>query len=186
MINREERVFSSCLDYIPPIYREIEEFQELANIYNLEINKVDDELIRVFNNFFINTLDEQGCQRWEKICKIKINSNFSLEDRRFAIKVKLLGTSPYTKKRFDELLTQLVGKDNYKLIADYNNKNLSCFVDLGVKNQLYAVRELLENILQMDWTFDVELLFNTHEILSAYTHEHLGRFTHNQLREERF
>jgi len=45
---------------------------------------------------------------------------------------------------------------------------------------------MLEKTVPLNISFDVELLYNTHEMLGGYTHEYLGKFTHQQLKEEVF
>lgn len=183
MVTTDIEYKSSCISYLPPVYAKILEFQQLANVYDKENEKIAKEVERVFGNFFILSLDEYGCKRWESILKIKVNASNTIEDRRFAILTKLLGMRPYTYNKLKELLSGLVGKDNYKLNRDIREKVLSVKLNLAVKNQRRVILELLDNIVPANMIIKVDLLYNTHEILSKDTHEELNSYSHTDLRE---
>lgn len=183
----------TCLEYLPEVYSNIEEVQALANAYNLELKEINLELEGCFNNFFFETLNEEGCERWEKILNIKLNSSYTLEDRRLNIAVKQLGLLPYTYTHLKSILTDLMGDGNFllelKAVKHKEGINgwhpyLLCKLDLGIKNQYNTIKELLENIVPLNVELDVTLFRNTHKQLSAYTHKELSKYTHHQLREE--
>lgn len=186
MIGTNSVYSPTTLEYLPYVYRNILEFQELSKSYNSELKLIMDALDNLYNNYHIDSLNEYGCTRWEKILKLKSNDSFSLEDRRFAIKVKLLGHRPYTFFRLKEMLNNIVGEDNYKLNLEVNRNHLICKLNLGVKHQMKTIKDLLDKIVPLNISLETELLYNTHEILGNYTHEYLGGFTHQQLREEVF
>lgn len=180
------------LEYLPPVYGNIEEFKQLANAYTLEVCELNEIANAAYNNFFLDTLDSNGCSRWENILNLKVNSTYTLEDRRLQIKSKIIGDLPYTYIKLKQLLNSLLGKDNYEIKIKENviEKNgeviykVEVKLNLGVKNQFNAVDKMLENIIPLNLMYGVELLYNTHEILRGYTHEELSRYTHGQLREE--
>ncbi len=174
----------TCIDYVPTVYANIDEFQELARVYNIELQRLQKELIRVFNNFYIESLDEDGCNRWEKILKLRVNSTYTLEDRRFNIMAKLKGNLPYTMFRLREILSELLGEENYIIDMDYEKMHMEIKLNLGVKNQLKSISNMLEEFLPLNITYTIVLLYNTHEVLARFTHEELARYTHEELRSE--
>lgn len=186
MIGFKDEYMPKCIDFIPPVYANIKEFQALAKSYNAELTLTANRLDEVYNNFFIDSLNEYGCIRWEKILKLESNNSFSLKDRRFAIKVKLLGHRPYTFFRLKKILNDVISEDNYRLDLDVDKNHITCRVNLGVKARFITIKNMLEKTVPLNISLDVELLYNTHEMLGGYTHEYLGKFTHQQLKEEVF
>lgn len=184
MLGSNTDYIPSCIEYIPSVYADIEEFKALAKAYDIECKLLMNDFDKVANNYFLDTLDEYGCSRWEKFLRLDMSSNYSLEDRRFIIKLKLIGYRPYTYLRLKELLNDMCGSDGYMLNFNPASKHLVCKVDLGVKFQQRAIDLMLENMLPLDITFNTELLYNTHEILSQFTHQYMSGLTHQQLKEE--
>ena len=73
------------LDYLPDIIKDVTEYQEIANAENPTINTLWENHRKTFNNQFINTLDEQGCARWEKMLDITPKGTATVEDRRLIL-----------------------------------------------------------------------------------------------------
>ena len=114
MIGFKDEYIPKCIDFIPPVYANIKEFQALAKSYNAELTLTANRLDEIHNNFFIDGLNDYGCSRWEDLLGLKSNSSFTLDERRFAIKTKLVGQRPYTYKKLASLLDNLVGVDGYR------------------------------------------------------------------------
>nr|WP_293700386.1 putative phage tail protein [uncultured Peptostreptococcus sp.] len=186
MIGFKDEYMPKCIDFIPPVYADIKEFQALAKSYNAELTLTANRLDEIHNNFFIDGLNDYGCSRWENILGLKSNSSFTLDERRFAIKTKLVGQRPYTYKKLASLLDNLVGVDGYKMKLDPVSNHLLVRLDLGAKRMMYAVNDLLENVVPQNISLEIELLYNTHEILSGKTHNDLAGYTHEALKEEVF
>lgn len=184
MITTDIEYKSSTLSYIPQVYGKIKEFKALSEAYNRENEMLATKIKETFDNFFILSLNEYGCERWEKILNIKVNSGNTLEDRRFAILTRLLGMRPYTRKKIKQILDALIGENNYTFDLDFRQKTLKMKMGLAVKNQRRSVDELLDSIIPANITIDTMLMYNTHEMLNRYTNEQLNKATHLQLREE--
>lgn len=184
MITTDIDYKSNTLAHLPHVYRKIKEFRELANTYDKENELIARRVQETFDNFFILSLNEYGCSRWEKILKIKVNDSYTLEDRRFNILTKLIGLRPYTKKKLKYLLDALVGEGNYTSNIDNREKILEVNLGLAAKNQMRALEELLDNILPANMVIKTSLKYNKHEMLTKYTHQQLEKATHEQLREE--
>ncbi|WAW15463.1 putative phage tail protein [Peptostreptococcus equinus] len=184
MLGSSTEYIPTCIEYIPSVYAEIEEFKALSKAYDIECKLLMDDFEGVSNNYFLDTLNESGCSRWERFLRMDVNSNYSLEDRRFMIKLKMLGYTPYTYLRLKEILDGMCGTTGYKMYLNPVSKHLVCKVDLGVKFQQRAIDLMLENMLPLDITFNTELLYNTSQTLSNFTHEQLSNYTHQHLKEE--
>lgn len=183
MIGYNDKYKSNCLSYIPPVYSEIQEFKVLAECFDKEMEINGARLEEVENNFFIDGLNEYGCERWEKILKIDYDGSSSLDDRRFIIKTKLFGTRPYTFERLQDFLKNLVDEKDFILEMDYNANHLSCRLNLGVKARLEAVKDLIEKTVPLNISVEVSLLYNTHKMITGKTHKELSKYTHIELKE---
>lgn len=184
MIGVKHDYKASCLEYIPPVYSDIQEFKQLSKAYNIECERLAEYLKSIHDNYFIDTLNEYGCSRWEEILNLKANASYPIEDRRFAIKVKRLGQRPYSYSKLVEMLTSLVGADGFKLNLDTSRNHLKCMIALGEKRQIGAVKDLLEKIVPLNISLEVDLLYNTHADLEKFTHADMESYTHTDLREE--
>ena len=183
MIGYRDKYQSNCITHIPPVYSDIQEFKVLAKCFNIELERTGSRLEEVENNFFIDGLNEYGCERWEKLLNLKTNYSNSIEDRRFAIKTKLFGLRPYTYERLRYFLINLVGEDNFILEMDYSINHLTCKLNLGVKARMDSVKDLVEKTVPLNISTEVVLLYNTHKMLSGKTHQELSAYTHTELRE---
>ena len=81
------------LKLLNKIYREDEYTQELLKPLDKQINKLDELIEAITNNFFFNKLDEDGCKWYEKLLGITPKSNQTIEDRRSSIQAKWLSNT---------------------------------------------------------------------------------------------
>ena len=55
---------------------------------------------------------------------------------------------------------------------------------LTSKKMISDVTELLEEILPLNMTYNVQVMWNQHITLKTFTHKELSKHTHKQIREE--
>ena len=55
---------------------------------------------------------------------------------------------------------------------------------LTSKKMISDVTELLEEILPLNMTYNVQVMWNQHITLKSFTHKELSKYTHKQIREE--
>ena len=60
----------NTLKNLPELLQDITEFVELCKTYDVEFELIESETEKLTNNFFFDTLDEQGCRRWEDMLNI--------------------------------------------------------------------------------------------------------------------
>lgn len=160
------------------------EIQAIDNASEVTISEAEDAVQGLEDDILITTATENGIARREKILGITPLDTDTLEDRRFRVLSKWYDVYPYTDECLEERLTHLCGADGYTMSMDYDAMKLTVRVALGQKSQFNAAKELLEDIVPVYIILDVDLLYNTHRMLSAYTHTQLSTRTHKQLREE--
>ncbi|WP_315169483.1 putative phage tail protein [Metaclostridioides mangenotii] len=170
--------------YIPPDRKEFREFKEIAKVENVELKEHQNCIDNGFRDQFIQDMTENGVKRWEKMLNITPKGTETLEDRKFRISNRLFDDLPYTMGTLQARLNALCGKNGYKIDLKNNKYKITIKVELTAKHQVEEIRKVLTKMMPANMIQYVELIYNTHEMLSKYTHEELSQFTHYQLREE--
>jgi hypothetical protein len=174
----------STINYYPDNLQNIAEFKEISRVVDKEIAKLQEAINNAFKDRFIRELTIDGILRWESILKITPKGTETQEDRRFRIAARLFDELPYTMIVLKEKLALLCGKDGYKVNLEQTKYKITIKVELTAKHQVEEIRKVLAKMIPANMMQYVELIYNTHEMLSKYTHEELSQFTHYQLREE--
>ena len=174
------------LDYLPKVVRTIKEFEVLGDAENPEINNLwlDNQI--VLNNQFINTLDEQGCARWEKMLDITPKGTATVEDRRLAILARINASLPYTYRQLENFLRNICD-DDYTMTLDNENYTLTVLLSLSRQNQFDEVSNLLTRVIPANLICNVSLKYNQYKIIKPYKYSLLINFTCYEIRiEENF
>ena len=157
----------------------------VTNIHTLQYlwDCMDQEL----NNRFISSYetedgaDEYTCSRWEKMLGITAPNDATLDDRRFAIIIRLFQRPPYTIRSLQALFDDLLGAGESVIIRDVGNKTIKVVLDLSSRFKNNAVREFLENMVPADMILNIEIAYTTYKDLEPYTHKELEPFTHEEI-----
>lgn len=174
------------LDYLPKVVRTIKEFEVLGDAENPEINNLwlDNQI--VLNNQFINTLDEQGCARWEKMLDITPKGTATIEDRRLAILARINASLPYTYRQLENFLRNICA-DDYTMTLDNENYTLTVLLSLSRQNQFDEVSNLLTRVIPANLICNVSLKYNQYKIIKPYKYSLLINYTCHEIRiEENF
>ena len=171
------------LDYLPKVVRTIKEFEVLGDAENPEINNLwlDNQI--VLNNQFINTLDEQGCARWEKMLDITPKGTATVEDRRLAILARINASLPYTYRQLENFLRNICA-DDYTMTLDHTNYTLTVLLSLSRQNQFDEVSNLLARVIPANLICNVSLKYNQYKIIKPYRYRLLVNYTCYEIRVE--
>lgn len=175
---------SSIKDYWIEQIQNIEEFDLISNIEDIEITNLKDNIKNLIDNQFIQTATEIGIARREKLLNIIPFADDTLESRRFRISNRWATQLPYTYKRLLEKINNLVGENGYAINLNHEDYTLRIKINLGQKRMLNDIREVVCNMAPANLLIVVELQYNRYVDLSQYTHDYLNQFTFNELREE--
>lgn len=171
------------VSYLPAFMQKYKETVAALKAEEPELNAVWENVHKIFYNHFISTADEYGVSRFEKMLGITPNVDDTLEFRKAVIKSKWCSQIPYTEKGVKDKLKILCGsEDNF--IYEYKEYLLKIKIALVKKNMVNEVLNLLYQIIPENIRIQVELLYNTHEIISDYRHRDLAKYTYGQLRDE--
>ena len=91
------------MNYLPPVLREVLEFQTINRANEPEISLAWDALTRVLANQFLEDADENGVAIWEKELRLYPKDTDTLEARKARIKAKWNLELPYTPALAAEL-----------------------------------------------------------------------------------
>ena len=86
------------VSYLPPFLAEFKEIAVTLEAENPEFVLVWNAAERVLYNEFIETADEYGISRFEKILNILPSKEDTLESRRARVQARWFNTIPYTMK----------------------------------------------------------------------------------------
>ena len=173
----------NLLDYLLPLIAQTDEFAAIGAAENEQVNDLWTAHKNVYNNQFIATLDENGCERWEKILEITPMGTDTLEDRRFRIAARINADIPYTYKQLQNMLASLCN-DDYTMELQNEDYKLIVRVALSARKQYAEIEKLLKRVVPANILIDFSLLYNQYQDLKPKTHAQLSAYTHKQLREE--
>ena len=175
----------NMIEYLPPVLRDYREFKViLTDAQEPEISNLWEAVDAVFNNQFIEDVDETGVSRWEKMLSISPRATESLDERKFRILTRINRVEPYTITNLHTLLASLCGADGYFIEVDNAAYTITVRVVLEAKSSYDAVMDMLKSIIPANLILDLSLKYNSHRTLSRFTHRQLAQFTHRMLRNE--
>ncbi len=151
------------IDYLPPVLREVAEFQAINGANEPEISLAWDGLARVMANQFLDDADEQGVSVWERELKIRPKGTDSLALRKERIRARWNLKTPYTIPWLEQWMTGVFGEGRHgETLEDYTLtiqllQDLSA--DTGRKTEEFF--EMLLTVLPENIVLSVSYLFPT-------------------------
>lgn len=180
----DRRLKVNYIEQLPPVLHDVIEIKAISAAEETLLEAIWKAAYKSIDDNFVNTADDSGLKRFEKILSLNVPETDTIETRRLRILARLQEQAPYTWKVLQNILNSLLGEGNYFLQRDVANKILTVKLELGIKRQFDILVETLERIVPVDMILDITLRYNMHSLLSKYTHQQLSAYTHNQLRED--
>lgn len=133
------------LDYLPPVLREVLEFQVINEANEPEISLAWDALTLVLANQFLDTADHNGVSVWEKELCIFPKDTDTLEIRKARIKAMWNLELPYTLGWLKNWLTSICGPTGHEeTVSDYTiHIQVDCESLLDIRSQSAEILEML-------------------------------------------
>lgn len=169
------------VSYLPEFIKEYKEPVATLEAEDPEFALVWKAADRVLQNEFIETADEYGISRWEAILGIVPQVTSTLAARKRTILTKINEQLPFTIKSLENFLKTFYGRKGYRLEIKPMEYLLMVQVYLSAIND---VDQLLKRIVPANIIIQLDVLYNTHEILHEFRHEELANYTYYQLRNE--
>lgn len=171
-------------EYLPPIFKELEEIKEIARIEGVVLETEWEEVKNIISDQWIEIATERGIERREKMLGIQSFADESLEDRRFKILSKWNKKLPYTYRGLEQLLNALCGADGYVMELKPNEYSLDIKIELKRKRMLNEVQNTVQEMIPANLILLVSLKYNQYQTLKSLTHSYLSKYTYAELREE--
>lgn len=172
------------INYFPEWLREFREIKILANIQQKQSEKLWNKLESLRNNNCLDTLDENGCSRWEKMLSLNVKDTSTIEERRAQIKGRLAEQRPFTKIKLKEMLAAICGESGFKLEIKPSEYKVKIKVTVNNIDKQEAIDGLADRVLPANLIYIIEIIYNTYQQASALTFGQLSAYTFKQLREE--
>ena len=174
------------INYLPPYMQEYMEIRGIMQAEQPEVDSLWSSMETVFANQYILDATEYGVKRWESMLGISPKDTDTLDERKFRILARLNQELPYTLTKLKEMLTTLCGADGFSINLNAAQYHIEIKLGLGNKNSYGEVQNLMKKMIPANMTQYIQIMYNTHEIVSPFTHEYLSAFTHEQVRNEVF
>lgn len=97
--------YEEIVNYSPDYYAEVKEMQAVYKAEGDTIDDVKDGIEKVFDNCFIDTMDEATIAEMERFLHIHMHGERSLDDRRRLVKSYFVGAG----KMSESLLSDIIG-----------------------------------------------------------------------------
>lgn len=170
------------LEYLPPYLQEYRELKKITEVECPELDALKQSVNVVMNEQFVNSLDEYGCERWEKMLGIKPAETLDL--RRYTILSKLLQDLPYTMKRLHEVLSRLCGAEYYNVVLKHTEYFIQIWIEVESMKKREIVIDTVKRMIPANLILDVQINYRSHGWLNKnkLTHGDMQKYTHNGVR----
>lgn len=161
----------------------LNKIKEIIAIY--EMNDVVSPIQDAENlekDLFAGTATIRGLTRREHEYGLHPKDTDTIEDRRLRIKAKENERLPYTARVLRRNLESLCGIGNCTLSV--NDNSVTVQLNLKSKTAYDRVLQTLEDMVPLNMTVNIQLLYNTYEDLLDKTYEELSTLTYHQMRED--
>ncbi len=142
-MNREVKLLS----HLPTYIQNYKEMELLQNALNPEVQSIQDETERLFNNQYVHTCDVNGIENFERLLNIKVDKAEDLEARKRRVLLRLNDNLPYTYKVLLYKLNVICDKSNYILTPFFNIYEMDLEVSLSQKGQVHELDHMLSTVL---------------------------------------
>ncbi len=158
------------IEYIPDFLKNIREFKIISNLEDKELENIKLQIDNILKEIIVNTSENYGLQRYEKIYNINDISN-DIEIRRFNIISKINNKIPFTYKWLDNKLKQLVGENNYTIKIEYDNYKIIISIIYLFGEILDTIKKELEELLPANLIIQINLFSNCNIHIAGIIHE---------------
>lgn len=170
--------------YYPDVVLNIKDVKAAIDASDTVGEILERKLDELDSDITIKDSAESGIARREKILGIKPSGTADIEDRRFEVLARWYDTPVYTETSLRNKLDSMLGKGNYSLDIDLNNKTIKCGVELTRKLMFMTVQVLLEQMVPLDYIISIGLRYNQYKKYKPYTYGQLRAYTYSQLKNE--
>ena len=138
-------------EYWPRHLQELVEFGQIATAEQPEFTKAVQDVQGAPDDFFLVSLSEYGCRRWEAILGLVASAEDTVESRRERILIAYLDQLPYTYRALMKYLSTV--SDDFKVVLDNDAYELFVRIRLSGYTQRDALAETLKQMIPANLVF---------------------------------
>lgn len=135
------------VSYLPPFMADFKEISVTLEAENPEFVLVWKAADRVLQNEFIESADEYGISRFEKILNILPSTEDTLESRRARVQARWFNTISYTLKAFLAKLVALCGDSDFTVTKEYEKYTIRILTNLELFGQVKELEHIIESMM---------------------------------------
>lgn len=145
------------VSYLPPFVAEYKETNLTLTAENPEFVLVWEAADRALKNEFIETADEYGISRFEKILHIFPMENETLESRKARVMAKWFMHLPYTQRMLVKNLAMICRDNDFRMYYQRGMYEIKIQVLIEPETELLIeqVQQMLENFLPVNINYHV-------------------------------
>lgn len=143
-------------NYWAAVVGNTDDFQQIANAQNPELNNLLSCIKDVLNDGFIKNATEYGVERWEKMLDISPALTDSLETRKTRVLTYLSFKTPYSWRVLEQMITSCVGEDNFTMKYINDTSTLIVKVNVNDISQFDLIENLLKEVLPQNIVVNLE------------------------------
>ena len=172
------------IDYLPPVLRDVREYQALTQGEDPEIALLWEGMDAAINDQFVVSATEYGVNRWETILQITPKATFTLEERKFSILTRFAEQLPYTIRMLEKMLAELCGPDGFEIRLDANAYTITVLLAISKRNNFEDVRLMVGRVIPANLIVTISLQFNTWEQSMNLVWANPNNYTWGQEKED--
>lgn len=134
-------------EHLPHYYKDIREIDIIAESIIYILSNLSKEMQTILANNFIQTANEVGITKYEKILGITVDPTIDLETRRQRVLSKMATSTVFTLRVLKTNLKEICDNGEYTLNMDYDTFFMDIKVRIGKKGMLDVLYDLLYTML---------------------------------------
>ncbi len=128
---------------LPDYFKPVAEFQQTIKAQGYELDRLENIMMRVQDNNYIQTADGNTLTYYERLLKLSANPGDTLEYRRMRILSMIARDSPFSVGFLNQQLIKLYGDDGYMLEID----SQACELKITIVTDIYGAIELFYDFI---------------------------------------
>ena len=142
---------------LPPYLRQFREMEKLLEAERPEVQALVHNTLYLLDNLFIETAEDMGLKRFEKLVQIYPSPNDTIETRRKNVLAAWYSYDLYTLYNLKKRIEMLQGNQHHSISWDEtDNFTLHLIVDLSQDGQIDYLYKMLEIMLPANISYTVE------------------------------
>lgn len=164
-------MFNTYEWYIPDILKPIADYKALGSSVDVETTALRDAEMQIYDNSFLVSCDEETIARMERNVGLVYTGLPSLDERRANLFILIGKATPFTWRRFKDVLERVLSseRDEYSAIKDFENYHIVLKTRTTVTPAtIDFIRKFVSVVVPANITVDYMTLYNSWSSVQKY------------------